>query len=682
MRLMAGTTIAALVATALVAAPAVADDEGGKAAERPAKVKVEKRTLAEAPITKAAGVIVKRGGEITSAAAREAVAKAVGADVSAPQSVTAAIAAYNTAHEMTVEEAKAAAAEVAKLPGVEWAEPNLIMHADTPWPTPVNDPLAGELPNVWDTRDADANEIRFQGVTPWPAGGYGVKSPAVWPQTRGAGVTVAVLDTGIRPDHPEFQGQLSQGFDFISDPTRSNDGDGRDADPADAGDWTPTSDSSWHGTHVAGTIAAATDNGQGIAGIAPGAKIQAVRVLGSGGGSSADIAAGIVWASGGSVPGVPANANPAKVLNMSLGGTFPSCPSVYGDAINAARSNGSSIIVSAGNNNSPASGATPANCAGVVTVGSLSPFGDKASYSNFGPEVEISAIGGEQNENIESDGVLSTLDSGTTTPVGPTYGYYQGTSMSAPAVAGGAAIIASLGPIGPDAMTAALQASTIPFPTSSNGNTLFQACDTARCGAGALDLTKLPIPTAAPSINSHVRIGESATSTTGGWAGAPTTPAVTWTIDGAVVGEGASYVPKEAEIGKGLVAFAHAAAPFASIGKASAPVTVDKAFSTLKLKGKRKVKPGTKTKFKVRVTAKGVETATGKIQIHVKKVRKHKIKGGKRNPKRWINAKLKNGKVTVTLPKLKKGKYKIKVLYKGSKVTERKRGEQRLNVRR
>ncbi len=628
---------------------------------------------------------MKRNGDVSVAAAGAAVADALGAEVSPARPVTARIAAYDVKEPMALDEAEAAAAEVAKRAGVEWAEPNLIMQAHVPYPTPINDQYAGFLPNVWDIRDASAAAVSSRGVTPWPAGGYGVKSPAVWPYTTGAGVRVAVLDTGIRPDHPEFQGQLVPGYDMISEPLRANDPDGRDADPSDMGDWTtagqcgvgrPATDSSWHGTHVAGTIAAAANNSVGVAGIAPGAKIQAVRVLGKCGGTSADIAAGIVWAAGGEVPGLPLNAAPSQVLNMSLGGTFPSCPSVYGDAINAARGRGASIVVSAGNNNSPASGATPANCPGVVTVASLSPYGDKASYSNFGPEVEISAIGGEQNEGTPADGVLSTLDSGTTTPVGPTYEFYQGTSMSAPAVAGGAAIIASLGPIGPDAMTAALQASTIPFPTSSNNNATFQACDTARCGAGVLDLTRLPVPTGGPVITGGAYVGGTLNATPGTWAGSSTTPSVTWLIDGVAVAEGPTYKPGKQDVKKSIVAFAHAAGAFAAIGKASAPLPIGKAVSKVKVKGKKKVRPGNRAKIKIKVKVAGIKgkQIKGKIKVVLKKKGSKKVKGKFKLKKKH------KGKIKILTPRLRRGKYKLTVKYTGNAYIAKDKAKKKIKV--
>ncbi|MEE7547807.1 S8 family serine peptidase, partial [Xanthomonas sp. Kuri4-1] len=168
----------------------------------------------------------------------------------------------------------------------------------------------------------------------------GINVRPAWDKATGNGVVVAVIDTGIT-SHPDLDANILPGYDFISDTFVSRDGDGRDADPSDEGDWNPVqgecyttpspspiTDSSWHGTHVAGTIAAVTNNAVGVAGTAYNAKIVPVRVLGRCGGYTSDIADAIVWASGGSVSGVPANANPAEVINMSLGGSG-TCSTTY-----------------------------------------------------------------------------------------------------------------------------------------------------------------------------------------------------------------------------------------------------------------------------------------------------------------------------------------------------------------
>jgi len=286
----------------------------------------------------AAGVIVKLGADADRGQIRAAAAGVLDTRRGQGVALSRTISAYNAAETMTAEQAQAAADELAAEPGVLWAEPNWVRQPNSTWPTPVNDPAAGRLHNLWDVREASDGMVRYSGVTSWPAGGFGTKAPAMWPSTNGSGVVVAVVDTGIRPNHPDLAGQILPGYDMISADSnggyfRANDGDGRDADASDPGDWTEgqcgtARGSSWHGTHVAGTIAAVANNATGVAGVAPGAKILPVRVLGRCGGTDVDIAAGMMWAAGVAVPGAPVNPNPAKIINLSLGGTG-ACTQAY-----------------------------------------------------------------------------------------------------------------------------------------------------------------------------------------------------------------------------------------------------------------------------------------------------------------------------------------------------------------
>ncbi|WP_197287756.1 S8 family peptidase [Streptomyces apocyni] len=329
-----------------------------------------------------------------------------------------------------------------------------------------------------------------------PTGGMNV--PGAWDTTTGSGVTVAVIDTGYAA-HSDLSANTVSGYDFISDSADARDGNGRDADPTDEGDWNATdnecytgsraSNSSWHGTHVAGTVAASANNDKGVAGVAYGAKTQHVRVLGKCGGSSSDIADAITWASGGSVPGVPANPNPSQVINLSLGGASATCPTVYRNAINGAVSRGTSVVVAAGNSNADVSGFTPANCDNVINVAATSREGNRAFYSNYGSGIDISAPGGETRRANDTpgtittpeNGILSTLNSGATTQSSENYEPYMGTSMAAPHIAGLAALLKSAdSSLTPSEIETALKNNARPVPGTCSGG----------CGAGIADAAK------------------------------------------------------------------------------------------------------------------------------------------------------------------------------------------------
>ena len=264
-------------------------------------------------------------------------------------------------------------------------------------------------------------------------GTFGVQAQKAWLATRGnREIVVAVLDTGSTV-HPDLVGQTVPGYDMITDSATAGDGDGRDSDPSDEGDWDDESESSWHGTHIAGIINALGNNSLGVIGIAPKVKVQHVRVLGHGGGSDSDIVAGIIWASGGSVGSLPLNATPARVINLSLGGEGV-CPRQYQTAINYAISRGTVVVVAAGNDAVDASTTTPANCDGVITVAASNRYGQKASFSNYGPVIDIAAPG---------LGIRSTMNAGDTGVGSPIYALKSGTSMAAPYVAGIVALMLS-----------------------------------------------------------------------------------------------------------------------------------------------------------------------------------------------------------------------------------------------
>lgn len=311
----------------------------------------------------------------------------------------------------------------------------------------------------------------------------GIRLPSAWDISKGAGTVVAVVDSGITT-HSDLGANVLTGYDFISDPEISRDGNGRDSNPKDEGDWTATagecyegseaSDSSWHGTHVAGTIAAVTNNGVGVAGVAYQAKIVPARVLGKCGGYTSDIADAIVWASGGTVSGVPANANPAEVINVSLGGLDEPCSATEQSAINGAVSRGSIVVVAAGNDGVSVHRSAPASCNNVIAVGASGRTGARSSYSNYGVRVDITAPGGDGE-----DGIASTLNEGTTTQGAEAYAYYQGTSMATPHVAGVIALVQAVAtrPLTSAQMERLLKNTARPMPV---------ACGIG-CGAGILN---------------------------------------------------------------------------------------------------------------------------------------------------------------------------------------------------
>jgi len=321
-------------------------------------------------------------------------------------------------------------------PDVEYAQPNYIFQITA---TP-ND---SGYPKQWHYFDNGSGANQAPG---------GINLPTAWETNKGsAAVVVAVIDTGILPNHEDISGSpnLVNGYDMISDPAIGNDGDGRDATATDPGDaiaanecypGSPAQPNSWHGTHVAGTIGVGkTNNSLGVAGINWNVKVQPVRVLGKCGGTMVDINDAIRWAAGLPVPGVPNNPTPAKVINMSLGGGAPcSASPATQAAINDAVAKGTTVVVAAGNESSDAAGFIPASCNGVITVAASDRRGYLATrYSNFGARVDIMAPGGDVRQDSDNDGnpdgVLSMVDGG--------YAYYNGTSMAAPHTAGVAALL-------------------------------------------------------------------------------------------------------------------------------------------------------------------------------------------------------------------------------------------------
>ncbi len=322
----------------------------------------------------------------------------------------------------------------------------------------------------------------------------GISAIAAWDTTTGSpAVVVAIVDSGYRP-HADLAGRILPGYDFITDVKVANDGDGRDPDASDPGDWISTADtadpdfagcdvanSSWHGTAVAGVVAADANNGQWLAGIDWAAKILPVRVLGKCGGDDSDILDGVAWAAGLAVPGAPVNPYPAQVINLSLGGPG-ACPAGYLSVFAAALAHGvtRAIVVAAGNDGGDVADSAPANCPQAIAVAATSKAGSLEGYSNYGAGITLSAPGGS-NFPSANDTIVYLSNTGTTAPATDSIDAAAGTSFSAPMVAGAISLMLGVAPN----LTAAqvrslLTVSAKRFPTGST-------CNTSVCGAGIVD---------------------------------------------------------------------------------------------------------------------------------------------------------------------------------------------------
>ena len=398
------------------------------------------------------------------------------------------------------------AARMAAQPDVEWAVVDQRRHIHAVQPNDLHyaanqtgiTPLVGQ----WYLRAPDNTMVSA------------INAEAAWAMTLGSpAITVAVLDTGVRFDHPDLAGKLWPGYDFVSDAKTGADGGGRDADASDPGDWTTSADgcggpssSSWHGTETAGLIGAATDNGIGMASVGRKVMLLPVRVLGKCGGYDSDIQAAMLWAAGLSSDPV-VNPHPAQVINLSLGSTG-SCGADYQSIMSQLVAARVTVVVAAGNEIGLAVN-TPANCPGAIAVAGLRHAGTKVGYSSIGPEVAIAAPAGNcVNTGSGSPclySLLTTNNAGTASPgansYSDSYTITVGTSFAAPLVAGTAALMLSVDPTLTSAQVkAALQATARPFPTSGGADAAVQACKapsnteqlecycTAKtCGAGMLD---------------------------------------------------------------------------------------------------------------------------------------------------------------------------------------------------
>ncbi|MBR4876244.1 MAG: S8 family serine peptidase, partial [Rhodocyclaceae bacterium] len=393
----------------------------------------------------------------------------------------------------TVSDAELAAA-LQEADNVEFAAPNRIKQAQAV----PNDPLFAQQ---WYLQSGVYGAIRAQGA---------------WDITTGSpSVPVAVVDTGVRPDHPDLKPNLLPGYDFVDMVEGA-------ADPGDFIPGDPDHPSSWHGTKVSGLIAAAGNNSEGIAGLNWNGRIVPVRSLGKGGGTDASLIAGVRWAAGLPVTGVPDNPNPVKIINASFGKRFGDLPEkgtcrvipgsphsspFWAELASELIDKGVMLVVSAGNGDQglltggggvPVS--EPANCPGVIAVAAVTADGYKTEYSSFGPEVFISAPGGEGcygvGASLSCGGLWTTTNLGTTVPGGNGYSAegVTGTSFSAPLVAGTIALMLSANPaLSADDVKVILKETARPFPYDPSlplcAGTYAEKCNctTDTCGAGILD---------------------------------------------------------------------------------------------------------------------------------------------------------------------------------------------------
>lgn len=505
-----------------------------------------------------------------SATRTQSLAKTAGTGMKALRTTAGGAHLMQLERAVPLSEARAMAARLAQDESVEYAEPDVRFKALAV----PNEPRFAQ----WQWNLFAPVSMYTSGTVTTPAVG-GANLPPAWDYTTGSdAVVVAIIDSGI-VNHPDLNGaavantytptgRFLPGYDFISAnalglPANlvANDGNGRDADPSDPGDWITVQDktlytdectmpgevapyqmseSSWHGSHVAGVVAATANNSLGIAGVGWNLKILPVRALGKCGGALSDIEEAIRWAAGLSVSGAPANPYPAQVINLSLGGEG-SCGPTMQSAVNAAIAAGA-VVVAATGNGSDVNTISPANCSGVIGVTAHTINGENADYANIGPGTALSAPGGGSpivlgrggpTDSAGFDGryIFSTVLFGATTPTsaasgstetGAAYAGFAGTSAAAPQVAGVAALLKSSVPAATPANIRSFLLNVRPYPTGSAcapGGGLFST----GCGAGLLDAGLAlastgndAAPAAAAGVDQIVAPGASVTLNGGG----------------------------------------------------------------------------------------------------------------------------------------------------------------------
>jgi serine protease len=434
-------------------------------------------------------IIVKwRGGAGTSAMAAtvQKLSMRPGLSVNGKQAIADSLEVMLLSRKIEANELASVIEQLQSEPQIEYAAPDLRRHIHA---LPA-DPLIAEQWYLLSTQPS------------------ATRAEQAWDVTLGSVSTiVAVLDTGVRFEHPDLGrtsqgGKVLPGYDFVSNVNVANDGDGRDADPSDPGDWVTSTDlqlaglgdcevgnSSWHGTRVAGLIGAHTNNGIGVAGAGWNTLILPVRVLGKCGGFDSDIIAGMRWAAGLSVSGAPPNLTPARIVNLSLGGEG-ACSTAYQSTIDELSEAGVLVVASVGNEGGPVS--APANCVGALGVTGLRHVGTKVGFSNVGPSIGLGAPGGNcVNTGFGQPCLFSLIvatNFGAQTPARSGYtdaiNFNVGTSFSAPLVTSAAALMHSVNSrLGPAQFISLLKETATPFPVSND-----PAVPSCRVPASAGDL--------------------------------------------------------------------------------------------------------------------------------------------------------------------------------------------------
>jgi serine protease len=546
------------------------------------------------------------------------------------------------------------------LPAVSLVSPDLVVTEDSV----PNDTYFQQQTNLWSPTPVGSDA---EGEPAAPD--YSIDAPTMWEATQGQkSVVVAVVDGGIVA-HPDLAKQTVAGYDMIADSRNAEDGNGRDSNPADPGNgsngtYCAAHDSTWHGTHVAGIVAAVRNNGIGISGVAPGVAVQPVRVAGQCGAAMSDVIAGIRWASGGVVPGVPRNATPADVINLSLssGVADYTCPAAYQEVIDEARSRGAVVVASAGNQGKVVLSRTPANCKGVLSVGAIDVTdGSPTSYTNAGYTIGMMAPGGEVGDG---QGIWSTVDAGTSGPTRSTYRQLAGTSMAAPAVSAAAALVRSLGSFTNDEVVQVLKTSAIKPPDLGGYYTCISRDPTTGaertvCGAGILNLARIPAPVGQPALSGVPTVGSTMSVTPGEWNGRPDSVTYQWLRSGAAIAgaTGRSYEVAGADLGHTLTvrstAHTRGYPDFSGLSVAKA---VPKALASVKLRlssTRARVKT-TRLYAYVTVSAAQGQSPSGSAGVYV-------------DGRLRSTATLVSGATRVRLPVFATtGRHKVQVRYSGS----------------